>query len=433
MPEAAPAAPPAAEPSMTGIPLLETSGGREAFGALDDLATDDGKPSPQPNESPAQPLEVKPEAKPRDEKSGKFVPQDKKPAAKASPAAKPATPKPQIDFDNPPGTIGDLRKHYDALKGEYKTATTDRDSWKSKHDEVTRKLSEPREWPEKKSYEDRLSEREKRIQEYENHIRVTNYAKSEDYKERFEKPYVNAFVAGRNKTASMKVMERKNEDGSVVTQQSRPGRAEDFDDLIKIQDDDSAAEFAVQLWGERAPMVLWHREQTLDRRNAGLQAIDDMGKKGEQWDKQQRELSERNRNEANTMIGNFRNAAIEKYPALFKEVEGDVKGNELLSRGKHLLDRVLQNGKPLADGEEPMTQEELAIAIAAVHNKAAGFDRLVHQLRTTQKELADVKGRLESYEKSTPGAGDGGGKPTTGAVTDEDDPFAQLDKMAKER
>lgn len=429
---------PAAPTTDPVIPPMDLAGS-DAFGAIDALAHDDGNPEPPgtPAAPPPATPPAKPAAQPRDPDTKRFTkPAAVKPAAApATPPAKPAAAPAQIDFDNPPGTIGDLRKHYDALKVHAKDWETKHKTLEQQHAELQKKLSAPQEWPEKKTYEERLSAHEKRIQEYENHLRVTNYAKSQEYKEKYETPYVNAFIAGRTKAAAMKVIERKDESGAITTQQARQGKAEDFDEIFRIQDDDAAADRAVELFGEsRAPMILFHRERAQELRNTGLQAIDEMGKKGQDYDKQQRELSERQINEANGMIDNFRNVAVEKYPTLFKEIEGDAKGNDLLARGKHLLDRVLQGGKALADGEEPMTQEELAIAIAAVRNKAVGFDRLVHRLRTVEKERDDYKKKLEDFEQSEPAPGEGGGKPTGGGeVEDENDPYKKLDKMAREQ
>lgn len=416
------------------IPPMDLAGS-EAFGAIDAIAHDDGQPDPAgtPATPPPATPPAKPAAQPRDPETKRFTKPAGKPAAPATPPAKPAA-APQIDFDNPPGTIGDLRKHYDELKKVKLELEAKAKDWETKHGELSKKLSAPQEWPEKKTYEERLSAHEKRIQEYENHLRVTNYAKSQEYKEKYETPYVNAFIAGRTKAAAMKVIERKDESGAITTQQARQGKAEDFDEIFRIQDDDAAADRAVELFGEaRAPMILFHRERAQELRNNGLQAIDEMGKKGQDYDKQQRELSERQMNEANATIDNFRNMAVEKYPTLFKEIEGDAKGNELLARGRNLLDRVLQGGKPLQDGEEPMTQEELAIAIAAVRNKAAGFDRLVHRLRTTEKERDEYKKKLEEFEQSEPVPGEAGGKPAGGGdVEDENNPYKKLDKMARE-
>jgi hypothetical protein len=433
MSEAALATPPANPTpanAPAAIPAMDLAGS-EAFGALEEISKDDGQPESPPATPPPKAPD-KPATPPRDP-TGKFAkePDKSKQAAKAAPKSDKGTPAP-IDFENPPGTIGDLRKYYDALKAHAKELEAKAKDYEAKHVELQKKLSEPRDWPEKKSYEEKLSEREKRLQEYESNLRATRYEKSQEYKEKYETPYVNAFMAGRQKAAAMKVVERKDESGAITIQPARQGKAEDFDEIFRIQDDDAAADRAVELFGEaRAPMILIHRELAQEKRNAGLNAIAEMGKKGEQWEKEQKELSERQLNEANTLIDNFRNLALEKYPALFKEVDGDTKGNELLSKGKHLLDRVLQHGKPLANGEEQMTHEELAIAIAAVRNKAAGFDRLVYKLRTVEKERDEIKKKLEAFEQSEPGPGDGGGRTTT--PEDADDPFAALDKMAKER
>jgi len=419
-------------------PAVPSLAGAGAFDAIDALATDDGAGDPPAGDpppaaapdkpvvpdKPAEKPPEKPATKPRDPKTQQFT----KPAAK--PAEKPAAPATppksvELDFDNPPGTIGDLRKHYDALKSQFKELQT-------KHGELQKTSTKPQEWPEKKTYEERLAAEQKRLEQYETELRYTRYEKSAEYKEKYEAPYVNAYVSGRNKAAAMKVIERKNEaDGSVI-QPARQGTAEDFDMIMGIRDDDAAADKAAELYGARAPMILFHRERAQELQGAAQNAIKEYQTKGAEWEKQQREVQERQFKEADSMIGNFRTAAVEKYPALFKEIDGDAKGNELLQKGGHLLERVLQGGKPLADGEEPMTQEELAIAIAAVRNKAAGFDRLLYQYRTTQKERDALKKDLEAYQTSEPKDGSGRKSTETPPAGDDHDPFKKLDSMARE-
>jgi hypothetical protein len=431
MPELAiPPAPP--QPPASANPAGPDLAGSEAFGALDLMSKDDGTPEPAAPEAPAAPekppVADKTPTRPKDEKTGKFIKPDAKTPPKPADKGKPAT----FDFDNPPGTIGDLRKHYDAIKEERKALLDERKSWESKHQELEKKLSESRDWPEKKSYEEKLSEREKRLQEYENHIRLTRYEKSQEYKEKYQTPYENAFMVGRQKAASLKVVERKNEEGQVL-QAARQGKQEDFDEIFRIWDDDTAAEKAVQLFGEaKAAMMLIHRENAQRIRSEGLAKIEEMGKKGEEWEKQQTELQTKQFSEAKTQIEHFKKAAADKWPHLFKADDSDPKWNELLENGDHFLQRVLENGKPLNDKEQQWTPDQIAIGIATLHNKAKGYDPLLYRYNKTLAEVKELKKKLADFEQSEPQPGEGGRAATNGEP-DADDPFVALDKMAKER
>ena len=125
---------------------------------------------------------------------------------------------------------------------------------------------------------------------------------------------------------------------------------------------------------------------------------------------QRREAAVEVEKEYTGMVDKFQKAAVEKYPALFKPDESDPKGNELLQRGGHLLQRVLQNGAPIADGEQQMTGEEFAIAVAAVRNKAMGFDRVAYLASTRGKRIKELEKELEQFKASKPANGNGNGR-----------------------
>jgi hypothetical protein len=91
---------------------------------------------------------------------------------------------------------------------------------------------------------------------------------------------------------------------------------------------------------------------------------------------------------------------------------------------------VLNGGAPLKDGEQPMTGEEMAIAVAAVRNKAAGFDRIAYRANTLAKRVKELETELAQYKASKPGNGDGNGRPP---APEEQDPMAILDKLGRER
>jgi hypothetical protein len=408
------------------------SGHEEAFGALDAMAKE--------MDSPVAPVPAPIGDKRERGTDGKFLKAGEKPKPVEKPAEKPepkVDPKAEIDFEKPPERVGDLRKHYDALKARHRELET-------KHAELQKTSQAPREWPEEKTYKEKLAEREKsieahgkRIADYESELRFVNYRKSEDYKHNFEKPYVDAFLAGRDRAKNLKIIQRKTdadpENGieAKIVQESRQGKPEDFDEIMSIVDDDLAAERAAELYGPtKASVILWHREQVNARNIAANNAVKEYQEKGAEWEKQRAELSSKQMETATKMIEDFRTAAVEKYPALFKPDDSDPKGNELLEAGSHLLNRVLKGGSPIKDGERQMTQEEMAIAISAVRNKAAAFDRVAYKANALAKENKALKAELSQFKASVPGNGEGNGRTAT---PEEDSPMAKLAKMGRER
>lgn len=393
-PTSAPAQPPAASPAPVTEAPREHGDMRSAIEAI---GREEGSPEPSPSEGRVRGAD------------GKFLP---KPAEK--PAAKPAerseATKGDDDVDVSKLPTRDVVKRYHALRNEKSEWLKERDSLK--------KLSEaPKDWPEKKTYEEKLSEREKflaerdkRIADYENELRFTNYERSQEYKETYQKPFENAWLAGRAKAAALKIKEVKN-DLDAVTQAGRQGTPEDFDALMKIQDDDVAAERAAELYGEAKASVILHHREIVQALNAkASSAIKEYREKGAELEKQKTEHATKWQKESAAMVERFRNDDIEKYPQLFKPDPADPKGNQLLEVGQHFMERVLKNGAPLADGEKQWTHEELAHKAAIVRNSAMAFRRVSYKLEAVSKENKELKTKLADYEATVPGGGNGNGR-----------------------
>src|SRR5258705_9554594 len=224
MPEAiieTPPAPAAPAAPATSAPKELPKGHEDAFGALDALEREEGTPEPPPAPKRAAPPQGP---------DGKFV---KAPVVK--PAAAPVTPAPKddddVDVDKLP--TRDVVKRYHGLRNE-------KSAWLKEKEDYEKKLKTPQEWPEKKTYEEKLAEREKAIEDYnkrlaaqETELQFTNFTKSQAYKDQYEKPYFASWKAGQSRTASMKVIERKDASDAVL-QQSRQGTAKDFHQISCI-------------------------------------------------------------------------------------------------------------------------------------------------------------------------------------------------------
>jgi hypothetical protein len=416
-PAAPPSPPPAAAPEAPATP--PPKGHEEAFGALDALGREDGTPEP-PTITPGDGRVRGPD--------GKFAKVTDKPAEKVVEKPKPQEPaKDEDDVDKLP--TREVVKLYHAIKNE-------KSQWLKEREEFEKKLKTPTEWPEKKTYEEKLAEREKAIEEhkkrvadYEQELQFTNFTKSQAYKDQYEKPLTQAYKAGAAKTAMLQIVERKDGEENVV-QAARDATPADFDVIMRITDERTAIKKSVEMFGDGAAVVLQHRENVFEKNRLAEEAIAEYRTKGAEREKTLREQSEKQSKEFTGMIDNFQKAAVEKYPTLFKPDESDPKGNELLEKGSHLLQRVLKNGAPVKDGETQMTGEEYAIAVAAVRNKAAAFDRVAYKASALTKRVKELEKELEQFKASKPGSGNGSGR---AAAPPEDDPLALIDKLGRER
>jgi hypothetical protein len=399
MTEAIVAPPPAAQPSPNAQPsTVHPTAGSDAFGALDAIATEteSPEPSPKPDKSDQSISDRR--------KDGTFLPKTEKPAEKPEDVLNPEDKaKPSDKLADKPAEVPPEKMAPKQLREAYENLRRKHQELESEHTKIkTAPKPEPVEDTEKKQ----LSE--KRLQEVEDELRFTAYEKSSEYKEKFEAPFVDAFIAGRNKVAGMKTVAVKDPDTETVIEPSRQGTAEDFDALMKISDDDAASDWAVAKFGAKAPMVLFHRERVQETNLARSKAIDEYRKNGSQREKERGEQLETYRKTFNEAVTKASKDAEAKHAKWFAKDDADAPGNEILEKGQHLVARVLANGAPVKEGDKPMSPPELAAAVAAIRHKAGAFDRLAHRHAAAQKEIKALKTKLEAFEKSEPGPGEGG-------------------------
>lgn len=261
--------------------------------------------------------------------------------------------------------------------------------------------SKPVDDVEKKSlleYKAKLEERTKQLEE---ELEYSSFERSDKYKIQYETPFVDAFVAGRNKASSVKVSDGN---GSV-----RQGTPEDFDAIMRITDDDAAADRATELFGAKAPLVLFHVERVKELNAAKNKAIEDYRTKGgERFKKAQEEhqtTQRQHEEQAKALADEFTNArkaAIEKFEWL-KPKEGADARNQALSKELDLVDRAFSDGQPLKEGQKPLSGIELAKLRAAMANKAVGFAVFRHEYKEAQAKISELEEKLKQYEESEPG------------------------------
>lgn len=396
----APVAPPTPEPKTEVKPGDHLN---DAFANLDELVTKQDAP------------EAKPEPKATEKK------EPVKPAPKSEPA--------KSDAPAQPEKAATLRANYDKVKSEYAAL-------EKKHKELEAKLAQPQEYPERKelqskiaSYEKLIEAKEKKLGELDSELKFTKYERSQEYKDKYETPWIEAYTDGRNRVAQLRIKEPDVVDPSTgeVTAPGkvRQGTEADFDTLMGIANDDDAAEFAAKLFGNKAAIVLTQREKVRDLNGARIKAIEDYRKQGGEREKQMADLTKKQRD---AFVENWQKenaAAAEKYPQWFKPEEGDDKGNTLLEKGIQQADKAFS-------GTENMSPEEAVRLLSAVRNKAAGFDRLAYKFTKATARIAELEAKLKAFEESEPGGGEGGGE---GAPATQPDGMeavvSTLEKLAK--
>jgi len=414
-PAAAPVAP-APQPTRTNVQQVQQSA-PEAFDALDKLTTDNGIPDARDNLPEAKPrradgtFDKKTDEKPDLRKETVKEPAKETPESVQEPdkeTAKPSDSKTtgtQTDEDEEKLAPKALRQLAKARKAEIE---------KLRKEFEEAKRSKPADDPEKKSLAERAAAYEKRIKEQEETLRYTDYTKSDEYKEKYQKPFEDAWMTAQAKTAYLKTIERKNDLDEVI-QASRHMTAKDFNDYMSIQDDDAAADWAEKMVGPtKSAILVTHRERVQQLNNSARAAVEDFRKNGSERMEQQRKQAEEFNKTFSAEIDSHYKAAAEKYPQWFKAEESDTKGNEILERDQHIAERIRANGAPLKDGEKQWSQSEYAAHVASAKHKLRAFNFVARKASELEKQLKEAKTKLEQYEASGPGKGDGKGQQTQG-------------------
>lgn len=396
MPDPAPIAPSpeaaASEAALAAAVQTPTSGQPDFYQSLKSLMEQQNPPSEgkeKPPEEPTPPTEPlsTPEPEP---KKDEILKAGEKTTAPEKTAEKP----PEKTPDKPAGPAKAVNPK--ELRDELRRIKEEKEKLSA---ELTKfKTAKPAEDPEKAQLIEFAKRAQQQIEKLTEVLRYNAYEQTDEYKEKYQKPYVNAYNLGRTKTSTLRVVERTNDEGTV-TQQPRAATPGDFDAIMRISDDADAAERAEQLFGAAGKIVLYHRERVQEHAQQANDAIGEFRKTGSERHKeaeQQRAL--RNAYQAQqwqATANRFHelNAEAEKmYPQWFGEVEGDEAGNEALRKGKQFADMAFS---------DPSNVE----AHSAARMRAAAFDRLVLQLSQSRTKISELEKELASLKGAEPGGG----------------------------
>lgn len=392
MPEAAVATPAAGSPAgaapspqatstpADGTPPASGSALADGFAELEALASkpaDETKPEAG-KETPEPEGEEKPEAKPGEKPEGREKTEDGKPTRAA-----------------------ELRAAYEAATTRLKALETELNTVKTQADKS----------PEVSRLKEQLQAREKRLEELETEFKFTNFERSSEYKEKYEKPMQDAFRAAYAEVGELTLADANG--------QERQATAADFTTLMRMNLKDAISK-AKEWFGDAAPEILAHRRKILELNRSRTEAIEDYRKNGADRERKAQEAQSQQRERVIKLWDEENKSVAEKFPQWFKPEEGDKdpEGNKMLEDGYRMADAAFM--------ESNLTPEQRVRVEAMVRHRAAGFGRVVHRLNKAQARITELEKELAAFRSSEPGKGDGGKADPGGMPSIED----ELNKLA---
>lgn len=284
------------------------------------------------------------------------------------------------------------------LVEEHKTA---RASLEKELAELKKTLPNPEE---QKKAQAEIEQIRKRNAELEEEIRYTNFSKSREYADKYQKPYEDAWKKAMDDLSELTVADA---DGS-----ERPLSPQDMLALVNMPLKDARAK-AVEAFGDFADDVMAHRKEIRSLFEAQRNALEDARKSGASRDEERRKAIEefraKSQQEIQQMWTEANNDAVsnEKYAKYFKPVEGDTEGNKRLENGYALAEKAFNSPDPRDPRLTPDQRKEIVRIHAAVRHRAAAFGRALYQLQQAEAKIESLTKELNQFRGTQPGRGEG--------------------------
>jgi hypothetical protein len=325
------------------------------------------------------------------------------------PAPKPALPAAPDDEDDSYKfkTNAELRKEFYARSKTLKEREAELARVRGELDTA----KAPREDDEKKALAERLTKAEQELSKREVELRHANYLKSNEYREKFEKPFNDTLAEAYAAISEFSVT---GEDGTT-----RQLTEKDFMSLLNLPRQ-QAWEVAGKLFGQAAPEIMGYRNKLKEITTSAQNEAKRYREQGESHDKDAMAAQAAQRENLKKHWQSSNEKLAKQYPDFFAPDEKDPEGNEWLQKGFQYVDRIFQSNS--------MTPEQRIEHEADVRNRAAGFGRVVYRLKKMEARTKELEEELAAYRESTPKRGerDGSGAP----VPVETDYNTEIDAIA---
>ncbi len=330
---------------------------------------------------------------PQDAK-GKFVKQPPKEQEKPQEAPKDEKPpeapvEPEKPVEEPrPGSMRALGKAYDELKKEANEVLRPQlQSLSAKTKEYESTIEQlKKSQPDLKPFQEKLAAIEKENQQLREVVRFTDYRKSPEFTEKYEKPYNEAWAKAVGEVTQLNVAM---EDGTF--------RKATSNDLLALANAplDQLDDLAAQWFPKSSPRVIRHVEKIRELAEAQDKALEEAKKGAGDFANKRNEEAQKQGLAFQQAYTGADTELKTKYPKWFAPDDTDPKGNELLKKGYDYADTVFSpNGN--------LTPEQRAGRLAVIRAKAANHDRLVSKVKSLTQEMADLQSKLSQFEESEP-------------------------------
>jgi hypothetical protein len=269
----------------------------------------------------------------------------------------------------------------------------------------------------------RAADIEKRNAELEEEIRYHNYAKSQEYADKYDKPYQEAWAAAANELAELDVL---NEDGTA----SRKATPKDLLALANMPLGEARRD-ANAKFGDSADDVMAHRRRIIDLSRAQTKALEDARKAGAERTERSTATQQAIAQEV-ASLWTTTNADIAAKHEYLKPKEGDAEWNAKLTKATALADEAFSRNA----ADPSLTSEQRADLVrkhAAVRNRAIAYSALKLENNRLRAQIKERDDKLKAFEESAPNGGSANGaspaqpKP---AATPMDRAFQRMDKVA---
>lgn len=265
---------------------------------------------------------------------------------------------------------------------------------------------------------------QKRAKQLEERLQYTDYQQSEDYQDKYWKPFEETYQRAYKVVGDMEV---STPDGNV-----RPATQDDFDKVMGLASHKAARDLAKEMFPEDWPLVMQQRQAVLEKNEVRVKALEEFKKNGAELTAKQKEQQTQHRKALTELFRKEAETSVEKYPQWFKADKEDKKGAELLQRGFEYADSAFGSPAKDADGNEvKLGPEDMARRHSVVRNKAAGFDYAIHKLNLANALIKELQEKLKGFDESDPGGGEGRRKPAESAEDTMEGAMRKLGEMAR--
>jgi hypothetical protein len=288
---------------------------------------------------------------------------------------------------------------------------------------------DPKSQQEREALAKKADDLQKRIDEYENRIRLTNYESSDEYRTKYLAPYQGAVSDANDVIKELVVSEENPETGEA---NDRPATWEDFQRLYELPLGHQAKE-AKRMFGDGPNIVVMQHIASIKAAvKSATKAREEYATKAGEIEKsrmaeeaQKRERAAATNREVVEMWSKV-NQALSENPngqLFWGKDKDDQAANEALAKGFAIAD------KRFGPEYQKLSVPERVKLDAMIRHRVAGFSKLNYLLQKTNSELAEARKTIESLKASGPGRPASGGAAPAG---DDKSPMDKFSELANE-